>query len=127
MNTTRATGALAELSALLGVEVVAVSRNRPAHERPEIAMVGGRQVRRPAHDVWERIEREFWWLRIVDPSGAEFPITGRYLTLRFESREIRNGRALTERLRRIGSLATLDNHAARRVLRLMHEALERSD
>lgn len=125
---TNITTALEELSELLGVEVVRVTRNPPAHERRELWVVNGQVVHRPAHEDTggggERPAREYWWLKVVDPSGAVFPLTGRHLTLRLESGEVRNGRAMTFRLRRLGSAASLDNRAARRVLRLMHEILE---
>lgn len=128
MNATSTTAEtpIAELSQLLGVTVLAVSRDRPAHERPELAVVDGRWRRRPATDVHGATEREWWWVTLVDPDpdAPDHPVTGRRLSLRFASREVRSGRALTQRLRRLGSEARLDGRAARRVLALLHQVEE---
>lgn len=128
MNLTSTTAAtpLADLSQLLGVQVLAVTRNPPAHERPELAVVDGMWRRRPATDLDGRTQREWWWVTLLDPdpNAPDRPVTGRCLSLRFESREIRSGRALTQRLRRLGSEARLDGKTARRVLALMHEVIE---
>lgn len=115
---------LAELSRLLGVQVVRVLRDAPAHERPEVTVVAGAWVRRPAQERLgagvERVARRWWHLHVVDPEAA-----GQVLYLRLLSEQVRDGRRLTEVLHDCGRTGpALDNRAARRVLALMHQHIE---
>jgi hypothetical protein len=111
------TAKLNELSSLLGVEIVAVTRDKPAHERMEVTLAEGGWVRRPARELdGETIAREYWHVRIE----ADF----QPLYLRLTSDQVRDGRRLTALLRRLGSDRTINNREARAVLRVMHEVAE---
>ncbi len=103
----------ADLSALLGLEVVSVARSEPGRL---VASAGGRWE--TEQDAFGRPVKQRWWVRLRLGDGRDYmwsPL----------SEDIRgHGREVSRLLRALGSSARLDNRECRSVLRLLHEVIE---
>lgn len=109
--------AIEELSDMLGLVVLDVQRDAPAHRRSEVTDADGAWRRRPATELDGSVAREWWNLKIA---GDYSP-----LGIRVTSDQIRDSRRLNDLTRRLGRTGPrLDNHTARRVLAVMHRILE---